>query len=331
MTDHPPSADRRALITAALATAGASAMTACAGQEDAPDSATSTPTESDTQGTSSTSSTSSTSTRTTAPTLATPQAWKPHKNEVEADCKLTAVREVTTALTVDGASGKDLPRALRSLAKHVEGVEQSVVEVAYPQYGGLNANRSKASVMVLLDLTTVAEGSTTSNRTSMTLDVRLRKQDSWQVTEALVPQARQEATATPDGVQELLRNRRVELPREARLDLMSGQIDPTLIEVMTELAKKWRLGVHVLRAGHPKYVFDTDRISNHTRGRAVDIWALDRVPVIEHDRAPWREVMEAAVEHGAHEVGGPRKLGGPTSPYFTDQVHQDHLHVAIEN
>lgn len=325
MTDHPQRTDRRALVKAALGAAGTSALSACTRKNDPAGSTTSSPTSSDRPGTPGGPTTPSPS------TLATPRAWRPDENEVEPGCKVTAVRQVSAALTVDGTSRKSLPRALRPLAEHVEGAEQAVVEVIYPQYGGLSANRSKASVMVVLDLTSIAEGSATTSRTSMTLDVRLRKQDSWQVTEVLIPKARQEVTPTPDGVQQLMRNPRVELPREARLDLMSGQIDPKLVKVMTELAKNWRLGVHVLRSGHPKNVFDTDRLSNHSRGKAVDIWALDRIPVIQQDRAPWREAMEAAVDHGADEVGGPRELGGPTSPYFTDQVHQDHLHVAIEN
>lgn len=204
------------------------------------------------------------------------------------------------------------------------------MEVIFPQYGGLSADRRRASVMVVLDVVAIPRGDSSLRRTSMTLDVRLQRRTSWEVTDVVIPSARQQRGAPPRAVADLLRSGRVDLPREARVDLTTGIIDQRLVEVMTALSRRWHLSVHVLRAGHPVNVFDTDRRSNHTRGRAVDIWALDDVPVIEHDRAPWRQAMLAARQLGAHEVGGPADIGGPGPPYFTDDVHQDHLHVAVE-
>ena len=318
--------DRRGVITTALASVSASALAACTGSREP-----STPADTPASRRSSSTSTPPSSSSTTRQRLATPQAWQPHENEVEAWCKLTAVRQTVAALTVDGTRpGSPPTSALRPLARQVEDMEQSVVEVVYPQYGGLTRDRRQASVMLVLDLIGITNGSSESTRTSMTLDVRLRRRDSWQVTDVIIPTARQNATPVPDGVGQLLRNGRIDLPREARLDLASGRIDPTLVTVMSALSQRWHLGVHVLRTGHPENVFDTDRRSNHSRGRAVDIWSLDQIPVIDHDRAPWREVMEAAADEGADEVGGPADIGGAGPPYFTDHVHQDHLHVAFE-
>ena len=36
----------------------------------------------------------------------------------------------------------------------------------------------------------------------------------------------------------------------------------------------------VLRSGHPLHVFGTTRTSDHPRGRAVDVWALDHRPLV---------------------------------------------------
>ncbi|WKV15707.1 hypothetical protein LP422_23615 [Janibacter limosus] len=41
--------------------------------------------------------------------------------------------------------------------------------------------------------------------------------------------------------------------------------------------------------------------------------------------------MEAAAGLGADEIGGPVDIGSPGPPYFTNDVHRDHLHVAFEN
>lgn len=319
--------ERRAVITAALTSASVSVVASCSRPQEpaAPDVTERSPN-------SATGSTSTSSSTPTQPSLPPPVAWKPHENEVEVRCKLTAVRQVVAALTVNGAPpGKNIPTALRPLAEQVEGVEQSVVEMIYPQYGGLTRDRRRASVMIVLDLIAIPKGNSTSTRTSMTLDVRLRRRGSWQVTKVLIPKARQYAAPLPAGTDQLLRSQRIDLPREARLDLASGRIDPRLVRTLTVLSKRWHLGVHVLRTGHPENVFGTERTSNHTKGRAVDLWALDHIPVIAHDRAPWRDVMEAAAGLGADEIGGPVDIGSPGPPYFTNDVHQDHLHVAFEN
>jgi hypothetical protein len=41
------------------------------------------------------------------------------------------------------------------------------------------------------------------------------------------------------------------------------------------------------------------------------------------------QVMVRAGELGATEVGGPFDLNGERSGFFTDIVHQDHLHIGI--
>ncbi|MBC8091024.1 MAG: hypothetical protein H7Y15_03615, partial [Pseudonocardia sp.] len=113
----------------------------------------------------------------------------------------------------------------------------------------------------------------------------------------------------------------------ARADLLSGGVHDAVSAAVLALSERWRVHVLVLTGGHPEHVFGTDRTSNHTRGRAVDIWALNGVPVIDRAASPWREAMRAGTDAGASEVGGPEALGLPG--HFSDQIHQDHLHLGF--
>lgn len=112
----------------------------------------------------------------------------------------------------------------------------------------------------------------------------------------------------------------------------SGVVDDRVLSMLTELAKRWKLHVLVLKSGHPRNVYPTKRVSNHTRGLAVDIWKINDIPVIEQGRSPWQAVMKAAAALGANEIGGPKDLdkGAGRKPYFTNAVHQDHLHLGFD-
>lgn len=83
-----------------------------------------------------------------------------------------------------------------------------------------------------------------------------------------------------------------------------------------------------MRSGHPLDVFGTSRPSDHPLGRAVDVWALDSKPlVLPTNHALAASAMRLAVAYGAYNVGGPVHLGGPE--YFSDQTHQDHIHLGF--
>ena len=129
------------------------------------------------------------------------------------------------------------------------------------------------------------------------------------------------------AAQAVLGDARIVLPGAARADVLSGAVDDLVLDALTRLAQRWTLDVHVFTSGHPLHVFATDRVSNHSRGLAVDVWALDGIPVVDRARSPWREVLVAAADVGASELGGPEDLG--KRPFFSDQVHQDHLHVGV--
>ena len=87
----------------------------------------------------------------------------------------------------------------------------------------------------------------------------------------------------------------------------------------------------VVHTGHPRNVFGTDRLSDHTRMRAFDVWAVDGHTVIDPatSDALVDGFMRAAAKAGAYNVGGPRQLGLPG--FFSDRVHRDHLHIAFDS
>jgi hypothetical protein len=99
---------------------------------------------------------------------------------------------------------------------------------------------------------------------------------------------------------------------------------------MLTLSRTYRLGVSLVRSGHPRYVFGTRRLSDHPRGRAFDTWRIDDQMVVDA-RTPQRLVagyMEAAAAAGSYNVGGPYVLG-PAPQFFSDETHHDHVHAGF--
>lgn len=203
----------------------------------------------------------------------------------------------------------------------------SAVDVVYPQYGGLTS--SAASVMTLLrQAVALPDGRT--EREERTLDVRLRRTGrTWTAHAVLVPSAQAPTRALTAEERSLLGNPNIRLPAAAVTDVRAGRLDRRIVAVLNRLGRQHTLEVTVLRSGHPRNVFDTSRMSNHTRGRAVDIWSIDGRLVVD-PRTPrdlLERAMRAASAAGASEVGGPFDLNGRGAGYFTDQVHRDHLHL----
>ncbi|MFP5335735.1 MAG: hypothetical protein ACLGIV_10520 [Actinomycetes bacterium] len=262
--------------------------------------------------------------------------------EVEPACKVAAVRALEAALTWrDGPVGPDAATrrvhglgvhadALRPLTRLLDTTAWSSLRVTYPQYGGLLVDRGEASVMIVCDQLVPDDAAPVER--SVTVDARLvRRGGAWQVSELLLSEPPAPAPQITDAARTVLADDRIELPAAARRDVEAGLIDDLVLTMLSGLARQWRLDVLVLSTGHPFNVFGTDRQSNHTRGRAVDIWAIDGIPVIDQARAPWRAVMEAAAALGATEIGGPQDLDGVRGrrPFFSDLVHQDHLHLGF--
>lgn len=127
----------------------------------------------------------------------------------------------------------------------------------------------------------------------------------------------------------VLANSRITLPVAAAADIRSGTVAPTVLKTLQSLAGSHTMNISVVESGHPKYVFGTTRLSDHPKGFAVDIWAIDGKSVVDpSNRALVVAVMRRGIALGAYQAGGPVALA-PTSVYFSDETHHDHIHLGF--
>ena len=238
------------------------------------------------------------------------------------------VHEARTRLV---AAGLDPVLADQSRALIVPDTASSG-EIVYPQLGGLTP--STASVMVVLRQHLLSEG--VIREVTRTVDVRLeRTEGTWQPVE--IASAGGQPVEPPvdvsPSISALASHPAVDLPDSARWDLFAGLVDPRIVELLLELAEDHELGVTVLASGHPINVFGTQRTSNHTRGRGVDIWSIDGTPVVDQRGldSPLRDLVVRLAGEGVTELGSPYDLDGPGGITFTNLVHEDHLHLAYRS
>ncbi len=282
-------------------------------------------------------------TPTTLPIPTTPNAYVVPVIEPQVAAKQLAV-DIALHLTnyeagvvyIDHVRGLVPPHGLNALLNAsgplVHAGHWSRGEVIYPQLGGFRNN--KMSVMVVTKQT-IGIGDDPTQELIRVLDIRLVKQGAIWVFDHL-----SSAGGTFDNpaalrlAHQVTNDPRIEMPDSARLDILRGMVSPTLLELMLEIADVTPFGVAVLSTGHPYNVFETDRQSHHTIGRAVDIYRVGDLPVVE-DRAAEgssaRSLIEWLYTHpSVRQVGGPWDIDGPASSRsFTDAVHQDHIHVAV--
>lgn len=204
--------------------------------------------------------------------------------------------------------------------------------VIYPQLGGLTAD--KASVMVVIRQT-VGIGPVPEWSVLRTLDIRLvRIGSEWEFDHLSSAGGAFESIEDLSLAHEVASDVRIDMPDSARLDILSGLVSPTLLEVMSDLADHTDYAVTVLATGHPHNVFETDRQSHHTVGRAVDIYRIGTELVIDGRLDPESQSHDAAIwmfgHPGVVQVGSPWDLDGSgSSRSFTNEVHQDHIHLAV--
>ncbi|MEJ5886877.1 hypothetical protein WDZ16_00245 [Pseudokineococcus marinus] len=295
--------------------------------------------------------------------LPAPAPWRAGPGEVRPEVKQAAARAVEVAGTwaatapqdergpEDGAglegAGEALVERLAAADLLAPGADRTslaaalgplvapdaltaATEVVYPQYGGLTADA--ASVMVVARQERRGRQGEASQH-GATLDVRLSPSPdgAWRVT-AVQPPAPRPAGAAPSPLAlEVLASPRVELPEDAAADVRAGAVGDEALAVLLGLAAAHEVAVSVARTGHPAEVFGTDRLSNHTRGRALDVWRVDGRLVVDPASLDVVEAaMRAAGAAGATEVGGPVDLDGPAGPaFFSDDLHADHLHLGL--
>jgi hypothetical protein len=207
--------------------------------------------------------------------------------------------------------------------------ERSSGEVVYAQLSGIGPATAGAMVAVRQ---TLEDADGRSRVETRVLDVRLRRAGGpWKLDSIGSVGGRKgdRAAGLPAAADRVLDNPRIELSDSARWDILSGDVDPALLEALDNAARRYRLSVLVLRSGHPGNVWGTNRTSAHTQGFAADIYAVNGELVVRQrsNGSAAHRLAQNMVESGARQLGSPWVLGSGSPQSFTDDVHQDHLHL----
>ncbi|WP_139363063.1 hypothetical protein [Gordonia sp. IITR100] len=203
----------------------------------------------------------------------------------------------------------------------------AVTRVRYPQLGGLTD--SEASVVV--SAVQFLDGG--REHRDVLIDVRLRKRAGlWTIipSPSVADRPALRSTDPSTAASTVLANPRIAMSDPTRAEIAARVIDDRILRLLTGMSGKYHLTVQVARTGHPGTVFPTPRTSNHARGLAVDIRAVNGRNVVDIAQTDplLAEFMLAARRLGSTEVGGPIPISGPE--FFTDPVHQDHIHIGID-
>ena len=272
-------------------------------------------------------------------TLPKTRPWAPKAGEIDPSIKAraTLLLESVGAWTGGGtlvtaqkraAAVGFNPNLVEALAALYGEGESAVIQVRDAQYGGILG--ASASVLVVVDQwRLMPDGSIRAGGT--TVDVRLaRASPHWRIVEVLPAHPGGYTTHLSLSARRVLTDSRIRLPYAARADVKTGGVHDSVLQLLLELSALHLVDVSVIRSGHPHLVFGTSKPSDHPRGRAVDIWALDSRPlVVPSNHLLATSAMHFAVSHGAYNVGGPVPLRG--LQYFSDRTHQDHVHLGFNH
>ena len=191
------------------------------------------------------------------------------------------------------------------------------------QSGDLEAESSTIVVLARQTLTEAGAGARI-REIALTIELLLEPDGHWSV----VPSAGQEDTrtapprSTSPPARAVLDDPRIDLPGPARADVEAGRVDDRLLGVLTEMARRHAIGVHVMSTGHRAGAGATT--SAHSVGRAVDIRSVDGRAVGPKLVEETSELMNVARAAGASS-SGPVLLDGARS-----SVIADHLHVEVQ-
>lgn len=132
---------------------------------------------------------------------------------------------------------------------------------------------------------------------------------------------------------DVLSNPRIAFRPQARMDVEAGRVDPRVLGLLQVLSQRFEVGgVGPFKSGHSYYVAGTRHVSNHSFGRAVDIFRIDGRPV-SSSNASAREavllILGLQKPLRPDETGSPWRF--PASGSFTDRAHWDHIHVGWDS
>ena len=246
--------------------------------------------------------------------------------------RLATFRQGSSAVEIAagvGAVGERAAELERVVAPLRDPGRRSSGEVVYVQLSGVTASTLGAMVVVRQHLEDAAGARETVVRV---MDVRLRRTDGpWSLDRVgsvggtAVPRP---ADLSPPAAR-VLDHPNIQLPDTARWDIHRGWIGDELLRALADAADGTELAVTVLRTGHPQNVWATERLSAHSTGRAVDIYAVDGKLVLRQrtNGSSAQRLAAAFLAGGATQVGSPWVLAPGGRRSFTDPVHWDHVHV----
>lgn len=261
--------------------------------------------------------------------------------EIEPSLKAVAAVTLQTLMTYDPGSStaeaarqrlidSGAPAAIADKAGPVLFAgASSAADIIYPQLGGLTGERASVMLVVRQRLLNGVQRQTFVR----TVDVRLLRRDGRWSIEDVASFGGDPVTVPPElpaSARRVLADPAIDLPDSARWDISAGRVGEPILALLADLAQRHRLGVTVFATGHPHEVFGTTRVSNHTRGAAVDLWLVDAPVVSQRDpNGAISVLVRDLLGRGVTELGAPFDVDGLGGANFTDTVHQDHLHLAI--
>lgn len=204
--------------------------------------------------------------------------------------------------------------------------------IEYAQLGGLSHDGT--SIMVVVRQS-VGIGEDIEVVQTRTIDVRLtRPEGNWRfdrLAHAGGDPVARPATLSPEATA-VVDDPRIVLADSALWDIYRGHTSTALLRLMAELADRTPYAAVVLSNGHPYNVFATNRVSNHSVGRAVDVYLLGGTRVIDahesgseaHQLVSW--LLDRT---DVRSIGSPWALDGYGGRSFTDTVHHDHIHISV--
>lgn len=266
--------------------------------------------------------------------------WVPGSAEYEPAVKLAAVRLVEAiaawpaghgglAAARQRVSALGLAPALADQAGPLVSAHQvSSAQVVDAQYAGILPGAANVMVVVRWWRRTGTAAVQAGGTTLQVLMTEARPR--WRITQLIPAQPAAPAASPPALASAVLANPRIRLPYAAHADVATGTIAAPVLRALLAMARTHTLDISVVRSGHPVRVFGTSRVSDHPRGRAVDIWAVDDRPIVDlANRALTEQVMRQGSALGAWQVGGPVDLDGAGLRYFSDHTHHDHIHLGF--
>ena len=128
----------------------------------------------------------------------------------------------------------------------------------------------------------------------------------------------------------VLKHPNITLDANGKEDFTKGRMDPRISAMLLTLADKHTVTLSSTTSDHPQQTAGGST-SNHWYGRGVDIATVDGEIVRPNSAASRKLASELIVLDASirpDEVGSPWVIAAPG--FFTDDAHQNHLHIAYD-